>query len=263
MSETATFEYLDLLCYAVGRVNEPQKVTEIRGLSEEIIANSSILQTHEAREFGAEELEHQETAITQSPYVQQDGDSDYVSDTKDEASSPPLEASPNSATDEQTEKDDDTSPAPGLLPPGVYICSVVWVQERFGMESGQAYFQFEFRHPETDTIVVLRRSLMPHVIVRLAALMDEFEIDTEGLEYAIDDAKVRSALLSRLLKGIRGRDVLLDLTIGEYLGRPRNEVACVMNPSPTQESNEDSPTKTKRPSRRQGSTSVRDDDLPF
>ncbi len=127
---------------------------------------------------------------------------------------PPTDDSKESAS--QTDAD-------GLLTPGIYEMDLDYVHRRTGKGSNSPYFGLLFKHPDTEHPVWRNLSLLPSARHLLLWFMEDFGVDTQGVEEALDDQDALIRVHSRLMRLV-GRRFTLEISRGEFRNEPRNEV---------------------------------------
>ena len=228
----ATVEYLSLMTKVLGSINEPSEKAKIEG---EIDALSV--------EKEAERVENLDLIVSG-----EDGSTEMVSSSDEAGDEAPEVAGQEVQDDAEAE-----------LSAGIHIFKVSWISERESPRSGQPYFRVDFAHITTGEMVFRNYSLQPQSIPYLAILMDEFGVDTEGLESVLDNLEARSQVYKRLLSAIRGKTVSLQLVRHEWEGGTRFHPERVMNPDPSPPT---TPGITEIPTQKHRLT-ANSDDLPF
>ncbi len=206
LKTVAALEFLSIMARVLGSINESTLQAEIESEINTLNSEDSMGEIEQVDETIEDEVEPSEMATS----------SEESGDTESESG-------------EQSDQDN----APKELTEGLHHdFKVAWIQEKEASNSGQPYFKVDFVHGATGELVFRNYSLLPQSIPYLAILMDEFGVDTEGLEDVLDSLEARSRVYQRLRKAIRGKTVSLQLVRHEWNGMSRLYPERVMNPEP-------------------------------
>ena len=137
--------------------------------------------------------------------------------------SEPTETAPTELPADDSKETSNQGDADGLLQPGIYEMELEYVHRSVGKDSNSPYFGMLFKNLSTDRTVWSNFSLLPSARHRLLWFMEDFGVDTQGVEEALDNQDALIRLHVKLMRLV-GRTFTLEIITGEFRNESRNEI---------------------------------------